>query len=151
MRIATVVLAVALPAVSGIGVVAQVTGVTSLESLRDRGRPLLIFAPKPDDPQLQIQIRSLNEHAAEMRDRDIVPIALPYNNPAPTAAQLTPTEAETVRRRFGVQPGDFTVVLIGKDGGAKLRSRKPLSMEKLKETIDAMPMRQDEMKAKAAR
>ncbi len=86
-----------------------------------------------------------------MRDRDIVPIALPYNNPAPTAAQLTPTEAETVRRRFGVQPGDFTVVLIGKDGGAKLRSRKPLSMEKLKETIDAMPMRQDEMKAKAAR
>lgn len=43
------------------------------------------------------------------------------------------------------------VILIGKDGGAKLRSEKPLSMAKLQETIDAMPMRQDEMNGKKGR
>jgi hypothetical protein len=139
---------VAIGAVFALSGVAQVTGLTRLKDLKDRARPLLIFAPKPDDPQLQIQVRTLNEHAAETHDRDLVPIALPYNNPSPTPAQLTPTDAEAARRHFHVNPGDFAVILIGKDGGSKLRSDKPLTMEKLNETIDAMPMRQDEMKSK---
>ena len=136
MRIPALVLALTLPA---------------LDRLRDRVRPLLIFAPKPDDPQLEIQIRTLNEHAAETRDRDLVAIALPYNNPSPTTAQLSATDAEAVRRRFHVDPGDFRVILIGKDGGEKLRAKKPLPMEKLIETIDAMPMRQDEVRAKSGK
>lgn len=127
----------------------QITGITSLNALRDRVRPLLIFAPKPDDPRLEIQVRTLTEHAAEAHDRDLVAIALPYHNPSPTAAQLSPDEAEAARRRFHVAPGDFAVILIGKDGGSKLRSAKPLSLDKLSETIDAMPMRQDEIRDKS--
>ena len=141
-------LALAFPAVSGLQAAAQVTGLTTLDSLRDRARPLLIFAPKPDDPQLAIQLRTLDQHAAEVRDRDLVPIALPYNNPSPTAALLSPADSEAARRRFHVAPGDFTVILLGKDGGSKLRSSKPLSMERLNETIDAMPMRQDEVRSR---
>lgn len=125
----------------------QVTGVTNLDQLRDRSRPLLIFAPKPDDPRLEIQMRTLAEHAAEARDRDIVGIALPFNNPGNGMAELSSSGAEDARRRFHVQPSDFVVILLGKDGGSKLRSTKPLSMEKLGDTIDAMPMRQEEMKA----
>jgi hypothetical protein len=34
---------------------------------------------------------------------------------------------------------------VGKDGGEKLSSSKPLAAEKLFATIDAMPMRRDEM------
>lgn len=128
---------------------AQVGGVTSLDRLRDRARPLLIFAPKPDDPQLEIQIRTLNGHAAEVHDRDIVAIGLPYKNPSPTPAQLSPTEAEAVRRRFHVEPGEFAVILLGKDGGVKLRSKKPLGIEKLNGTIDAMPMRQEEVRERS--
>lgn len=135
-------------AVSG---VAQVTGLTNLNDLRDRARPLLVFAPKPDDPQLEIQLRTIREHAAEAQERDLVPIALPYHNPSPTSAQLSATDAEEARRRFHVNPGEFAVILVGKDGGAKLRSGKPITMEKLEETIDAMPMRKDEMKAKSGR
>ena len=130
---------------------AQVTGLTSLKDLRDRARPLLIFAPKPDDPQLQIQLRTLAEHAAAAQERDLVPIALPYNTPSPTAAQLSSTDAENARRHFGVNPAEFTVILVGKDGGAKLRSSKPLSMQKLEETIDAMPMRKQEIQSKFSR
>lgn len=151
MRVSALALALFLPVTSGISMAAQGNGVTSLDRLRDRSRPLLIFAAKPDDPQLEIQMRTLQEHAAEAHERDLVAIALPYNNPSPSATQLSPMEAEAARRRFHVAPGDFTVILLGKDGGAKLRSSKPLSMEKLNETIDAMPMRQDEMKGKSGR
>lgn len=41
---------------------------------------------------------------------------------------------------------DFTVILVGKDSGDKLRDTKPLTLTKLYNTIDAMPMRQSEMK-----
>jgi hypothetical protein len=122
------------------------TGVLTLADLRDRARPLLIFAPKPDDPQLEIQLRTLAEHPSQASDRQIVPLALPFHAPEPTAAKLSEAEAVATRRRFNVAPGDFTVILIGKDGGEKLRSQKPLSMEKLNATIDAMPMRRDEMR-----
>ncbi len=128
--------------------VGQEPGLTSLDRLRDHARPLLIFAPKPDDPRLEIQVRTLQEHAADAHDRDLVPIALPYHNPSSTPSQLSTTDAETARRKFHVAPEDFTVILIGKDGGAKLRSSKPLSMEKLNETIDSMPVRQDEVRRK---
>jgi len=37
------------------------------------------------------------------------------------------------------------VLLIGKDGGVKLRSKAPIAPRTLVETIDAMPMRQDEL------
>lgn len=125
---------------------AQVSGLVTLHDLRDRARPLLIFAPKPDDARLDIQLRNLHQHAAEMGDREIVPLALPYNNPGSTDAQLSVSEAVEQRRRFHVAPADFLVVLLGKDGGAKLRSSKPLSAAKLVDTVDGMPMRQQEMR-----
>ena len=127
---------------------AQQSGLVTLRALKDQARPLLIFARKPDDPQLEIQVRTIEEHAAEAQERGLAVIALPFQSPSPSALQLTPAEAESARRRFGVAPGEFTVILIGKDGGVKLRSSKPISMNKLEETIDAMPMRQEEMTGK---
>jgi hypothetical protein len=121
------------------------SGTTSLAALRDQARPLLIFAAKPTDAQLEIQLRTLKENAPAIQDRQIVPVAIVYNNPSPTQTNFSPTEAEDVRRRFNIPPADFAVILIGKDGGEKLRSSKPLSMEKLSSTIDAMPMRRHEM------
>ncbi len=122
------------------------TGIVTLAGLRDRVRPLLIFAPKPDDPQLEIQLRRLHQNAAAMTERDVLPVAIPYNAPSPTAAMLSDTDAVAARRRFHVAPDEFVVILVGKDGGEKLRSEKPFSNEKLQQTIDAMPMRQEEMR-----
>ncbi len=55
-------------------------------------------------------------------------------------------EIKEARHRYGVPPGTFTLVLIGRDGGEKFRSEDPVSAEKLFERIDAMPMRQQEMR-----
>ena len=122
--------------------------VTTLQAQRNTSRPLLIFAPRPDDAQLGIQLRTLEEHAAEASERQIVPIAVPFQSPSSTALALSGDDAQAARHRFHVAPGDFLVILIGKDGGAKLQSAKPIPMRELNETIDAMPMRQDEMREK---
>jgi hypothetical protein len=126
------------------------TGVVTLAALRDTARPLLIFAPRPDDPQLEIQLRRLNADPAALAERNVVLIAVPYQSPSTTPAMLSDSDATAARRRFNIAPPDFTVILLGKDGGEKLRSTAPIILEKLRDTIDAMPMRQDEMRSKTS-
>lgn len=120
------------------------TSPTTLAQLRDTYRPLLLFAPSPEDPALQAQLHKLKDNAPGLHERDVLLIAIPFHNPAPTDTSLTPEDATAARRRFGIAPADFTVLLLGKDGGEKFRSTKPISFEKLRDTIDAMPMRRQE-------
>ena len=72
---------------------------------------------------------------AGARERDLTLI---------TAVGTSP-EAEALRRRFRLD-GAFHVLLVGKDGGAKLTSTEPVGPETILPLIDAMPMRQDEMR-----
>jgi hypothetical protein len=123
------------------------TGIVSLAGLRGLARPLLIFAPNPNDPQLEIQLRRLRDNAPTITELNIVVIAIPYNSPSPTQAMLTGDGAEAARRHFNIPPSDFAVILIGKDGAEKLRSSKPLSIDKLRITINAMPTRQQELRS----
>jgi hypothetical protein len=134
----------------------------TLASLRDRYRPVIVFAPSPIEPFIQ-QVRILVHGRHEARERDIVLVLLPLNewdgswsqgldNPGELrVGEMSAAEQAAVRRRFHVHPNDFTVILIGKDGGEKLRSHQPLSLDTLRSTIDAMPMRQDEMKSQPKR
>jgi len=122
---------------------------TTLANLRDTYRPLLIFADRPDSPYLLIQFRNLNNAAADLAQRNVIVIAVPFDNPAPTPVALTAEAALQARRRFNIPPTDFTVLLLGKDGEEKFRSTKPISIQRLDNVIDAMPMRQQEMKSRA--
>ena len=126
---------------------AELSAETSLAKLRDTARPLLIFAPRPEGAELLTQLRLLDEHADEMKERDVIAIALPASGLGATSARLTNAEAEAARQRFHIRSAEFVVILLGKDGGEKLRSRHPLSTETLKKLIDAMPMRRDEMRS----
>jgi hypothetical protein len=69
-------------------------------------------------------------HAAELAERDIVVVV--SADPA-------------LRRQFRATNG-FAVVLVGKDGSVKLRRTSPIQFKELAATVDAMPMRQDEMR-----
>jgi acetyl-CoA carboxylase alpha subunit len=48
-----------------------------------------------------------------------------------------------IKEHFGA--ATFKITLTGKDGGIKLTSKSVLTLEKLYNTIDAMPMRKAEM------
>ncbi len=117
----------------------------SLQSMRNHYRPLLVF----DGGQAELtqrQRKALEGHDDDLRQRQILLVGLEARGQGLPGVLLAPAEQEAARKRFGVAPGEFTVILIGKDGGEKLRSHQPLSWETLQQTVDAMPMRQQEMK-----
>ena len=58
-------------------------------------------------------------------------------------------EAMTLRKRFDVSPESFTVILVGKDGGVKLKQKSRVMLKDIFDLIDAMPMRQEEMRQKS--
>ncbi len=117
----------------------------SLASLVDTNRVLLVIAPSDADPRFKRQLALLRGHAAEMKERDLVLVAN-LVHAGPPAPYLVDNDALATRHRFHVEDGDFAVLLLGKDGDEKLRSATPIPMARLNRTIDAMPMRQQEMK-----
>ena len=70
----------------------ELSSPTTLAQLRDRYRPLLLFASRPDDPSLLAQMTRLKDAAPGLAERDVLVIAIPYKDPAPTevARRTTP-------------------------------------------------------------
>ena len=57
--------------------------------------------------------------------------------------------SDSKAKQWKVQPSKaFTFILIGKDGGEKMRSDTVVSTQQLFAIIDAMPMRKEEIKHK---
>ena len=59
---------------------------------------------------------------------------------------LADGDAAALRAHFGVEDDGFLAVLIGKDGTEKERYEAPVAADAVFEAIDAMPMRQREMR-----
>jgi len=57
-------------------------------------------------------------------------------------------QALSFRKHLSVPPGQFMVILIGKDGGEKFRQDRNVELKEIFNIIDAMPMRRQEMKKK---
>lgn len=129
------------------------TDVTTLAALRDQARPLLIFG-RVNDPRIEQQYADLAAHAVEARDRDMrVGLVTAshthmHDGTHPPEADFDPAEQAHLRHLFHIAPGEFAVILVGKDGGEKLRSAEIIPWKTLSATIDGMPMRRDEMKGK---
>ena len=111
---------------------------TSLASLRWRSRVLVISAPASGDPALRAQRDALGAHRGGLTERDLVVLEVVGDS----------AEARHLRAELGLPPGASRAVLVGKDGGAKLTSDEPIPPQKLFATIDAMPMRRDEMRGR---
>jgi hypothetical protein len=96
---------------------------------------LVIVIGRPDDPLFVRQNEDLAQKSAALKERDVV------------VQTLAPDDARHARPELRVPPqAAFEVLLIGKDGGVKLRSDKPVAASEIAALIDTMPMRQQEMK-----
>ena len=104
-----------------------------LTSLRWKARPVVVFADSPDDPHLAGQLAALRAKARALADYDIKVVAPPAADAA-------------LRGKLGVPARGFAVVLVGKDGGVKETWREPVEPARIFSAIDAMPMRQDEVR-----
>ena len=126
-----------LPACVMVGVVGTANAESDpLVPYRWKARVLVVLAADLDSPALAEQKRQIESLKGGAAERDLVLVQPPAGS----------AEAKALRTRFGLGDEAFQAVLVGKDGGAKLRATKPITARELMATIDAMPMRQDEMR-----
>lgn len=98
-------------------------------------RPILVFASSAQDAAYTQQLATLASDTPGLVERDIVVLS-----------DIGPNPANEVRDALQIE--GFEVVLIGKDGGVKLRSKTPVDLDRIFARIDSMPMRQREMRSR---
>lgn len=117
------------------------------DALRWRNRVLVVMAPSAQDANLLRQLRIWKAHEAGNEERHLVLAELCGDGTSRlNGASLAPEQQERLRQRFAWDGKSFEVVLVGKDGGVKLRRTEPVSAEALFAIIDSMPMRRREMR-----
>ncbi|OGX81906.1 hypothetical protein BEN47_18855 [Hymenobacter lapidarius] len=102
-------------------------------------RVLLLASPTPDHPDFEAQKALLAAQQSGLATRDFLVLDLIYT-------RLSDTDKQFLAQKTGVLPQGFAAVLIGKDGGVKLKSTRPIVPATLFGTVDKMPMRRQEMR-----
>jgi len=116
-------------------------------------RLLFVFAESDTSEALARQEEAFAGHDAGFRDRDLLLLPVKGSDqgtrraaPGADSRPLTETATRRLRDRFDVSPDAFRVILVGKDGTEKRRDAEPVTARSVFDAIDAMPMRQREMR-----
>jgi hypothetical protein len=116
-----------------------------LQEYQWENRILVVFSEKDGKSILEDQQQLFAAHQAGMDDRDLIVFTITGSSGKGPGGNLQDSEIVYLKEKY--EPAKpYSIILIGKDGGEKLRSDDVLSIKKLFNTIDAMPMRQSEMK-----
>ena len=117
-----------------------------------QSRPLLVFAPNEGDPRLVETMRRIDASRCDFIDRDMVLGRIVADGTSTLDGQVVDTaRAQRLASEFGIGANGFSVVLIGKDGGEKLRVNDIPDLAAIYAVIDGMPMRGREMSADPGR
>ncbi len=115
-------------------------------------RPLLLFAPTDSDPRLVETMRRIEATRCDFVDRDMVLGRIATDGTGTLDGDVVDTnQARQLFSQFGISTNGFGVVLIGKDGGEKLRVNDVPDLQAIYAVIDGMPMRGREMSADPGR
>jgi hypothetical protein len=98
-------------------------------------RVLIVSTSDAEDPALAEQRCVLARWKTNAAARDLTVVEIVGDT-----VRGASDPAAALRKKYQL-PTSFTAILIGKDGGEKLRSAKPFPATALEATIDAMPMR----------
>jgi hypothetical protein len=112
-----------------------------------KNRLVLVFAPSGDDARYRGLEKELREQGNAIVERDLLVFHVFENGVSRLGrSPIDAQSAALLRDRFSVNPGQFLVVLIGKDGGEKLRRGGEVDITEIFSLIDSMPMRQREVR-----
>ena len=98
-------------------------------------RPVVVFSDSDADPRYVDQLELLMAGLAELEDRDVV--VLTDTDPSAKSAL-----------RLKLRPRGFMLVIMGLDGGVKLRKPFPWDVREISRSIDKMPLRRREIREK---
>ncbi len=113
---------------------------------RGRSRPLVLVAPSDADPVAADLAASIAAPAARaaLAERQVVVFRVIGGQGTREGRPLDPAATEAFLAALGVRAsGPATILLVGKDGGVKLRGDR-LRLDDILAAIDAMPMRRQE-------
>lgn len=130
-RITSIVLAAVMAATAWAGepeALIRPAGEADLPDFLWQARPVVVFADTAEDPRFIEQMQLLNENVPALADRDVVVLT-----------DTDPAAKSPLRQRL--RPRGFMLVLVGKDGGVKLRKPHPWTVRELSRSIDKFPER----------
>ena len=114
-----------------------------------KNRLLFLFAEDASDPFFKSLQNQIMAQKAEVDDRDLIVFELPVQGPARMGTRpLDRKEADSIRNHFAIPSNTFSLILVGKDGGIKLKREDRVDLSDVFGLIDSMPMRQREMQQK---
>lgn len=115
-----------------------------------KNRLLFLFAQENNHPLFKDLQSQIVAQKAEVDDRDLIVFEVPAQGPARmNTSPLDRKEADSIRNHFAIPSNTFSLILVGKDGGIKLKRRDQVDLREVFELIDSMPMRQREMRQKS--
>ena len=121
----------------------------SLKALQWEKRPLLLFAKSRSFAPLDQQVDQLRSYRPDLEERDMVVLSTTGRQETSAAigyVSINRGTARQLKRRFEPANKGLTVILVGKDGAEKARWQQVVDPQEIFDIIDAMPMRQDEMR-----
>ena len=120
-----------------------------LDQFQWKNRLLFLFAPDGKNPVFKKLQSEINTQTAEVEDRDLVVFEVLEDGPSRVnQTQLDPQVADSIRNRFRAPHDKFSLILVGKDGGTKMKRHDQADLKEVFELIDSMPMRKNEMRQK---
>jgi hypothetical protein len=120
-----------------------------LTQFQRKNRMLFIFAQDGNHPLFKDLQSQVMAQKAEVDDRDLIVFEVPAQGTARmNDSTLDRKEADSIRNHFAITGDEFSLILVGKDGGIKLKRMDQVDLREVFELIDSMPMRQNEMRQK---
>ena len=121
-----------------------------LKDYQWKNRLILAFSPSTKDKRYRAFAKDIALQAEEVVDRDLLVFHILETGEIKLGeSSLQTGSGDYLRESFSISPGRFTVLLIGKDGGVKLRREGGVKLGEIFSLIDSMPMRQREMREKS--
>lgn len=119
----------------------------NLDDYRWENRVVLIFSENQQKSTYQRQLDEFSDDMAGMESRELIVVSVFEDGESNIDGRaITKSSAKKLREIYFEDSGSYTFILIGKDGGVKIRSEKLVPKKTLFSRIDSMPMRQQEMK-----
>lgn len=120
----------------------QAFAMDELEKYQSKNRVVVLFGGSGDQ-KLARQVQVLKSKPGELANRDMVVFTVIGDEVRPIYGDATGVDARKLRQEAGIKGNEFQAVLIGKDGGIKLRSPDVVTDTAMFGLIDRMPMRKN--------
>ena len=121
-----------------------------LSQFKWKNRLLFLFAEDASDPLFKNLQSQIMAQKTEVDDRDLIVFEVPSKDPARMGTTpLDRQQADSIRNHFDIPSNSFSLILVGKDGGIKLKREDRVDLREVFGLIDSMPMRQNEIRQKS--